>query len=309
MIASLAAVVRHAAPKNKMSKSVTLSIATNSLITASKGFGWWVTGSPTMFAETIHSAADVTNQFLLKVGEVRAAGAPDALHPFGCGQERFFWALVSAVSVFFIGCGVSVYHGVDSLLHPEHIEPFTLLPFALLLFALALELFTFITAWREIGGMKGLKENRSNTTVLAVLLEDAVALLGIALTLIVGGLSLAFGAMPMLDSGISIAVGLILGAMAIFLANVNRRMLIDVADVGLNHELAETLKSKGVESEVSSLIVDVDRFVVFVRVAEASVPTVRALSWELGGWLKQFAKSKLDKTIDAVYWKFPSAGG
>jgi divalent metal cation (Fe/Co/Zn/Cd) transporter len=157
--------------------------------------------------------------------------------------------------------------------------------------------------------MKGLKENRSNTTVLAVLLEDAVALLGIALTLIVGGLSLAFGAMPMLDSGISIAVGLILGAMAIFLANVNRRMLIDVADVGLNHELAETLKSKGVESEVSSLIVDVDRFVVFVRVAEASVPTVRALSWELGGWLKQFAKSKLDKTIDAVYWKFPSAGG
>lgn len=73
-----------------MSKSVTLSIATNTLITGAKTFGWLLTGSPTLFAESIHSAADVANQVLLKVGEVRAAGTPDALHPFGQGQERFF---------------------------------------------------------------------------------------------------------------------------------------------------------------------------------------------------------------------------
>ena len=79
---------------------------------ASKGFGWIVTGSPTLFAETIHSLADVGNQVLLKVGEVRGRGGPDLEHPFGRGQEKFFWALVSAVSVFFIGCGINVYHGV-----------------------------------------------------------------------------------------------------------------------------------------------------------------------------------------------------
>ena len=117
-----------------MSSSVTLSIATNSAITAAKGFGFLVTGSPTLFAETVHSIADVGNQVLLKVGEVRARAGPDATHPFGRGQEKFFWALVSAVSVFFIGCGVNVYHGVVALAHDKPVEPFTPLVIGLLVF-------------------------------------------------------------------------------------------------------------------------------------------------------------------------------
>ena len=105
-----------------MSNSVSVSIGTNSAIALSKGFGWLVTGSPTLFAETIHSLADVGNQLLLKVGEVRGRGGPDREHPFGRGQEKFFWALVSAVSVFFIGCGINLYHGVHSLVQPEPVH-------------------------------------------------------------------------------------------------------------------------------------------------------------------------------------------
>ncbi len=71
-----------------MSSSVSVSIATNTAIAAAKGFGWFVTGSPTFFAETIHSLADVGNQLLLKVGEVRGRGGPNRLHPFGRGQEK-----------------------------------------------------------------------------------------------------------------------------------------------------------------------------------------------------------------------------
>src|ERR1700756_4088060 len=108
-----------------MSSSVSISIATNTAIAASKGFGWLVTGSPTLFAKTIHSIADVSNQILLRVGEVRGRGGPDALHPFGRGQEKYFWALVSAVSVFFVGCGINIYHGVHALLQPGVVEPFT----------------------------------------------------------------------------------------------------------------------------------------------------------------------------------------
>jgi zinc transporter 9 len=216
-----------------MSSSVSLSIATNTAIAAAKGFGWVVTGSPTLFAETVHSLADVANQVLLKVGEVRAQRGPDALHPFGHGQEKFFWALVSAVSVFFIGCGVNVYHGVHALLQPEAIEPFTPLVLGLLLFALALESFTFVVAFRELGGWRGLVENRHNTTVLAVLLEDAVALLGILLTLLVAGVSLA-GPRPGFDAAVAITVGVLLGAMALFLAAINRRLLIDASDPALD---------------------------------------------------------------------------
>src|SRR5450755_1202269 len=108
-----------------MSSSVSISIATNTAIAAAKGFGWAVTGSPTLFAETVHSIADVLNQILLKVGEVRSRRGPDAMHPFGRGQEKFFWALVSAVSVFFVGCGINIYHGVHAFLQRQPIEPFT----------------------------------------------------------------------------------------------------------------------------------------------------------------------------------------
>src|ERR1700675_1631943 len=216
-----------------MSSSVSISIATNTAIAAAKGFGWAVTGSPTLFAEMIHSVADVANQVLLKVGEVRGRPGADALHPFGRGQEKFFWALVSAVSVFFVGCGINVYHGVHALLSPEAVEPFTPLVIGLLLFALALESLTFVVAVREIGGWKGLLANRANTTVLAVVLEDAVALLGILLTLLVAGVSFVAGPRPGFDAFVAIAVGVMLGVMALFLAALNRRLLIDTADTEL----------------------------------------------------------------------------
>ena len=190
-----------------MSSSVRLSIATNSAIFLSKGFGWLVTGSPTLFAESIHSLADVGNQVLLHIGEVRSRGEPDREHPFGTGQERYFWALVSAISVFFIGCGVNVYHGVHALLNPTETEPFSALVLGLLVFALALESWTFATALKELGGWRALRGNVTNTTVLAVLLEDAVALIGILLTLIVGGVSYFMGPHPEFDATVAAPAG------------------------------------------------------------------------------------------------------
>src|SRR6188472_282296 len=185
-----------------MSNSVSISIGTNTAIALAKGFGWFVTGSPTLFAETVHSLADVGNQVLLKVGEVRARAGPNREHPFGLGQEKFFWALVSAVSVFFVGCGINLYHGIHALIQRAPVEPFTPLVLGLLLFALVLESFTLVVALREIGGWKGVVANRHNTTVLAVVLEDAVALLGIVLTLVVAGVSFAWGPHAAFDAAV-----------------------------------------------------------------------------------------------------------
>src|SRR5512143_1870740 len=282
-----------------MSSSVTLSIATNTAIAASKGFGWFVTGSPTLFAETVHSLADVGNQVLLKVGEVRGKAGPDGLHSFGRGQEKFFWALVSAVSVFFVGCGINVYHGVHSLLHPEVVEPFTPLVLGLLVVALALESWTFTVALKELGGIAGLKESRSNVTVLAVLLEDAVALLGIVLTLVVAGVALISGSRPVFDALVAIAVGALLGVMALFLAALNRRLLIDTTDLTLDRAAERWLIDHGAKGDVRSLVLDNDRAGVFVRTA-AEVPG----SFGLGEALKAHLLTDHGKTVDAVYWKF-----
>jgi solute carrier family 30 (zinc transporter), member 9 len=289
-----------------MSSSVSISIATNTAIAAAKAFGWAVTGSPTLFAETIHSVADVANQVLLKVGEVRGRRGPDAQHPFGRGQEKFFWALVSAVSVFFIGCGLNIYHGVHSLAQPSVIEPFTPLVIGLLLFALLLESFTFVVALREIGGWKSIAKNRNNTTVLAVLLEDAVALLGILLTLIVAGVSFLWGPHPAFDAAVAIAVGALLGAMALFLAAINRRLLIDASDAVLDRAAGRFLAEQGLQAEVSSIVVDDDRCVLFVRVAQADAIERAIESHALGEALKVHILAHEGKTVDAVYWQFPA---
>jgi len=285
-----------------MSSSVSISIGTNTAIAISKGFGWFVTGSPTLFAETVHSLADVGNQVLLKVGEVRGRQGPDDIHPFGRGQEKYFWALVSAVSVFFIGCGINLYHGVHALIDPQEGGAFSLLIIGLLLFALVLESWTFVVALREIGGWQGIRKNRNNTTVLAVLLEDAVALLGIVLTLIVSGVAYFFGPHPEFDAIVAIAVGVILGMLAVFLAAINRRLLIDTSDPVIDDASEKWLGTRDIRAHVHSLVLDDDSAVVFIR-AESDVPE----SFELGEALKEHLKTAFDKMANAVYWKFPKA--
>lgn len=291
-----------------MSASVTISIATNTVIAAAKGFGWMATGSPTLFAETIHSLADVANQVLLKTGEVRAKAPANREHPFGHGQEKYFWALVSAVSVFFVGCGLNVYHGVHALIQRAPVDPFTPLVLGLLLFAFALESLTLWVAVREIGGWKGMLANRHNTTVLAVILEDAIALLGIVLTLVVAGVSLAWGPRPVFDAVVAIAVGALLGVMALFLASINRRILIDIADVDLNRAACQFLADHAVTAEATSVVVDDDHAVVFLQALPGSErPWDTSDSHALGETLKAHLLATAGKTIDDVYWKFPLA--
>jgi solute carrier family 30 (zinc transporter), member 9 len=285
-----------------MSSSVSISIATNTAIALSKGFGFAVTGSPTLFAETVHSLADVGNQALLKVGEVRSRSGPDRRHPFGHAQEKYFWALVSAVSVFFVGCGINLYHGVHSLMNPLHIEPFSPLVIGLLVFSLALEAYTFAVALRELGGLRGLRTNLHDTTVLAVLLEDMVALIGIVLTLVVAGAGWVWGPDPRFDAGVAIVVAVLLGVMAIFLAAINRSVLIDASDGGLDAAVERELAQRGIAASVRSLVLDQDRAVVFVRATHEVVD-----SHAIGEALRTKMADAHAKSIDAVYWQFGAA--
>jgi len=282
-----------------MSSSVSIAIGTNSVIAISKGIGWFLTGSPTLFAETIHSLADVGNQVLLKIGEVRGRRGPTEAHPFGHGQEKFFWALVSAVSVFFIGCGINLYHGFEALLYPAPSGAFSPLVIGLLLFALALETWTLLVALRELGGVAGIRANRHNTTVLAVLLEDVVAMIGILLTLIVAGIGYVFGPRPIFDACIAIAVGVMLGALAVFLAGLNRRLLIDTSDAALDRTAERWLSARATAARVHSLILDDDSVVVFV---DAAMPVSE--SEAVGNALAIELQRTVDKTVHAVYWRF-----
>jgi solute carrier family 30 (zinc transporter), member 9 len=105
-----------AAPASSM-KAVLAALSGNTLVTTIKFVAFFLSGSGAMLSEAIHSAADTGNQVLLFLGLKRAGRERDREFHYGYGGERFIFGILSAAGIFFVGCGVTVYHGVTSLLH------------------------------------------------------------------------------------------------------------------------------------------------------------------------------------------------
>ena len=91
----------------------------------------------------------------------------------------------------------------------------------------------------------------------------------------------------------------LLGAMALFLAALNRRLLIDTSDGELDRAAEAWLRGRDVGADVRSLVLDDRRAVMFVR-ATHSVPQ----SFALGESLKAYLHDSRKWRVDAVYWKF-----
>src|SRR3989344_5801263 len=91
---------------------VLTAVGGNAVVTVSKFGAALVSGSSSMFSETVHSFADTLNQMLLLIGLRRSLKKADESFEYGYGRERFFWALISACGVFFVGAGVTAYKGI-----------------------------------------------------------------------------------------------------------------------------------------------------------------------------------------------------
>jgi cation diffusion facilitator family transporter len=103
-------------------KTVYAAIASNLAIAVTKFIAAGISGSSAMIAEGIHSVVDTGNELLLLLG-IRLSQRPaDDRHPFGHGQELYFWTLIVAILIFAIGGGMSVYEGVTHLLNPHPLE-------------------------------------------------------------------------------------------------------------------------------------------------------------------------------------------
>ena len=57
---------------------------------------------------------------LLWIGISQSNRAATPEHPYGWGAARWMWNLMSAMGIFFLGCGVTAYHGVHSLVEALH---------------------------------------------------------------------------------------------------------------------------------------------------------------------------------------------
>jgi cation diffusion facilitator family transporter len=211
-------VTDHQDPK----KSVHMALFANSAIAVAKVAAAVVSGSSAMLAEALHSIADTGNQGLLLLGMKRAERPADEDHPFGHGKERFFWTFVVAVSLFTLGAGFSIYHGVMGLLHGHELSD-PLIALIVLAVAAVFESLALRTAWRQFQAKRGGRSVRralreaKDPEILTVLGEDTAALSGITVAIVGIVLSRVTGE-PAFDAAASIAIGLILGVTAYFLA-------------------------------------------------------------------------------------------
>jgi cation diffusion facilitator family transporter len=206
-------------------------IAANIAIAISKFIAAYFTGSSAMLSEGIHSLVDTGNSGLLLYGTAQSQRPPDAEHPFGHSKELYFWGLIVAVLIFAIGGGMSFYEGIKHIQHPEPIEDagwnYVVLGLSFLFEGIAFYLSVkalLAQADGNTGFVKMLKTSR-DPAVFASVMENLAALVGLA----VAGLGVFLGHLlnnPYFDGGASIAIGLLLMLVAIFLVGRTKGLLV-----------------------------------------------------------------------------------
>ncbi|HTW15954.1 MAG TPA: cation diffusion facilitator family transporter [Nocardioides sp.] len=213
--------------------TVLVALTANGLLAVAKSVAAVLTGSAAMVAEAAHSWADTGNEVFLLVAERTGRRPRDEEHPRGYGRSTYIWSLVAAFGLFSAGAVVSIWHGVTELMDEEAGAESYLVNYVVLGVAFVLEGSSFLQASRQVGGaarrwgMPPLRyvSRTSNPTLRAVFFEDSAALIGILLA--GGGIALhQLTGDPIFDALGSIAVGLLLAVVAIFLMRRNMDYLL-----------------------------------------------------------------------------------
>ena len=98
-------------------KAIYGAIIANSLIAISKFIAGSFTASASMISEGIHSLVDTGNGALLLFGIQKSKKPADEQHPYGYGNEVYFWSFVVAVLIFALGGGIALFEGIEAVLH------------------------------------------------------------------------------------------------------------------------------------------------------------------------------------------------
>ncbi|MEK6396991.1 MAG: cation diffusion facilitator family transporter [Terriglobus sp.] len=229
-------------------KSIYAAIAANLGIAIAKGVGFAFTGSSAMLSEAIHSLVDSGNGALLLVGLNRSARPADELHPFGYGKELYFWSLIVAVLVFVLGGGVSIWEGVEHVVHPLPAEK-PIWNYAILGVALLFEGWSLVIALKEFRHshpnqpMWQAIRSSKDPSGFTVIFEDSAATAGLVAAFIGVWLSSTFGWLRA-DGIASIVIGLLLMTVATLLIRECRALLVgEGADRETLRVIRETVSS------------------------------------------------------------------
>ncbi len=210
-------------------KAIFYALGANGGIAVAKFAASLYTGSGAMLAEAIHSLADCTNQVFLLIGLKEAKKPADEWHPMGYGRVVYFWAMMVALLLFFLGGAFSVMEGVGHLSHPEPLSN-PVVALSVLGISVALEAFSLHGAMKEIRKIaqgkpfvQWFRETRQSE-LMVVAGEDIAALAGLSFAFVAVLLAVVTGN-PVWDALGSIAVGVLLMIVAVFIMREVKAMI------------------------------------------------------------------------------------
>ena len=240
-------------------KSVLFALFANTAIAIAKGVAAYFTKSGAMLAEAIHSVADAGNQLLLILGLRQTRKAPTSDHPLGFGKSIYFWSFLVAVILFSLGGMFSVYEGIHKLNHPEALShPW--IAIGVLVFAIVAESISLWGCMREVNKerfgrsiLQWFRHSRSSALIV-VFGEDIAALLGLVFALIAVLATWVTGN-PLWDALGTIAIGVLLIVVAVFVAVEVKDLLIGQSvEPRLQDEMEVFLGSRDEIAEVYNLL-------------------------------------------------------
>jgi cation diffusion facilitator family transporter len=213
--------------------TVIVAFSANLAIAIAKTAAAVLSGSASMAAEAAHSWADTGNEIFLLIADRRSAREPDVRRPLGYGREAYVWSLLAAVGLFVVGATVSIWRGVNELLHePDPRGEDYRIAYLVLAIAFVLEGISWLQAVRQLRREAQRYErdvleyalDTSDPTLRAVFAEDSAALIGVVIAALGIGLHQLTGSIVW-DAAGSILIGVLLGAVALLLIDRNRIFL------------------------------------------------------------------------------------
>lgn len=207
------------------------ALIANAVIAIIKLIAAFFSGSSAMLSEGIHSLVDTSNELLLLLGIKRSKRPADKQHPFGYGQELYFWSLIVSVLVFGLGGGMSIYEGITHIGNPN---PIIDVFWNYLVLGSAF-IFEVISITISIKGFLKHSTHKGNfiQKLLAskdpgfflVIYEDAADIAGLIIAF-AGVLLSHYFNNPLLDGMASILIGIVLTVIAVIMIIESHNLLI-----------------------------------------------------------------------------------
>jgi cation diffusion facilitator family transporter len=231
-------------------KAIYASIAANVAIAITKFTVGAIAHSAAMLAEGVHSLVNCFDGGLLLLGQRRARRPANEAHPFGYGREVYFWSLIVAILFFALGSGVTIYEGVRHVIEPGPLGDPTW-SYVVIAVSALFDGASFVVGLRQFrrhmrgpGYWRAVRRSK-DPSLFSVLLEDVADLVGLAIAFLGVFLSHTLG-MPILDGAASIAIGVVLGAIATVLLIETHGLLVGEA---ASPELVEAIHRAALEED------------------------------------------------------------